>query len=125
MPRLDRYVTAVSLRPLPPSAELRETVDAYIHRHSPAEILRHLADRLEAAEAGGADPDGVAALAPRPVHEANEFYGREEYAERAFRRTYRADGDHVRRIAALSLATGLCRTAIIRAALHRLPLGAA
>jgi len=36
MPRLDRYVTAVSLRPLPPSAELRETVDAYIHRHSPA-----------------------------------------------------------------------------------------
>ena len=72
-------------------------------------MLRRLADALDAA----ADPDQV----PRaqPVHEASGFLA--AYDELAHQRSYRCTAAHAQRLAGLARATGLAKSAIVRAAL--------
>jgi hypothetical protein len=111
---MQSYKTAVSLYPLPPSGEIRDVVERYMARQpSPGDILRSLADRLDAAEAAGEGAAG--APTHEPLHEAAEWLP--DYRERTHRRTYRCDEKHAAHLERLSAATGLAQTTIIRLAL--------
>jgi hypothetical protein len=109
-----KYKTAVSLLPLPSSSSIRLAVERYMVRQpSPGDILRSLADRMDAAAAAGEGMAGVATH--EPPHEAAEWLP--DYRQRANRRTYRCTYEHAARLEQLSAATGLSQTTIIRLAL--------
>ena len=104
-------MTAVSLEPLPPRAELRDVVDEYLARAPrPGDVLRALADALDAA--GTLDALPARAV---PVHEAQTFLV--DYRKRVHRTTYRCTAEHALRLAALAQATGLAKSSVVRAAL--------
>ena len=102
-------LTAVSLNPLPSSQELRDALTAFLDRHPrPSDVLRGFADMLDAGEI----PTG-----PAPVHEHDGYL--EDYRECAYRKSFRVSEDVRQKLRALSFATGLAQTAIIRLALKQ------
>lgn len=110
--RLTKYITAVSLNPLPSGPEIRQIVEDYMDRIGrPSDLLRELADELDRYERtlNRLPPDFAA-----PREASTYLY---DYKDHANRRTYRCTADHVRRLDALGRVTGLDRTALIRAAL--------
>ena len=102
-------LTAVSLNPLPSSEELRDALAAFLDRHPrPSDVLRGFADMLDAGEI----PAG-----PSPVHERDGYL--EDYRECAYRKSFRVSEEVRQKLRALSFATGLAQTAIIRLALNQ------
>ena len=102
-------LTAVSLNPLPPSDVLRDALTAFLDRHPrPSDVLRGFADMLDAGEV----PAG-----PSPVHEHDGYL--EDYREQVCRKSFRVPGETRQKLRALSFATGLAQTAIIRLALNQ------
>ena len=102
-------LTAVSLNPLPSPEALREAITTFLERHPrPSDVLRGFADMLDAGEI----PTG-----PSPVQEP---YGDlDDDREYVFRKAFRAPEEIRQKLRALSLATGLTQTAIIRLALKQ------
>jgi len=102
-------LTAVSLNPLPSSEVLRDALTAFLDRHPrPSDVLRGFADMLDAGEI----PAG-----PSPVHEHDSFL--EDYRENAHRKSFRVSEETRPKLRALSFATGLAQTALIRLALNQ------
>ena len=102
-------LTAVSLNPLPSSEVLRDALIEFLDRHPrPGDVLRGSADLLDAGEI----PAG-----PSPIHEHDEHL--EDYRERVFRRAFRVPPEVRDQLRALSFATGLAQTAIIRLSLNQ------
>lgn len=101
-------LTAVSLNPLPTSEVLRDALVAFLDRHPrPSDVLRGFADMLDAGEI----PAG-----PSPVHEHDGYL--QDYRECAYRKSFRVSEEVRQKLRALSFATGLAQTAIIRLALN-------
>ena len=102
-------LTAVSLNPLPPSDVLRDALTAFLDRHPrPSDVLRGFADMLDAGEIPAS---------PSPVHEHDGYM--EDYREWAYRKSFRVPEETRQKLRALSFATGLAQTAIIRLALNQ------
>jgi len=102
-------LTAVSLNPLPASEILRDALTAFLDRHPrPSDVLRGFADMLDAGEI----PSGIS-----PVHEHDSFL--RDYREHAYRKSFRVPEETRQKLRALSFATGLAQTAIIRLALNQ------
>jgi len=100
-------LTAVSLNPLPSSEALRDALTAFLDRHQrPSDVLRGFADMLDAGE--------IPARAV-PVHEYDSYL--EDYRQYAYRKAFRVPEETRQKLRALSFATGLAQTAIIRLAL--------
>jgi len=100
-------LTAVSLNPLPSSDVLREALTSFLDRHPrPSDVLRGFADMLDAGE--------IPARAT-PVHEYDGYL--DDYREYAYRKAFRVPEETRQKLRALSFATGLAQTAIIRLAL--------
>jgi len=109
--RRSHFITAISLNPLPKGPELRSIVDAFLQRQrKPGDILRAMADHLDAVE------DRRNLPARFKAHkEADTLL--DDYKDRAYRLNYRCTPEHAAKLAALSFATGLDQTALIRLAL--------
>jgi len=102
-------LTAVSLNPLPSSEVLRDALTEFLDRHPrPSDVLRGFADMLDAGEI----PAGIS-----PIHEQDSFL--EDYRENAHRKSFRVPEETRQKLRALSFATGLAQTAIIRLALNQ------
>lgn len=102
-------LTAVSLNPLPTSEVLRDALTAFLDRHPrPSDVLRGFADMLDA----GQIPAG-----PSPVHEYDGYL--EDYRDYAHRKAFRVPEEVRHKLRALSFATGLAQTAIIRLSLDQ------
>ena len=102
-------LTAVSLNPLPSSEVLRDALAAFLDRHPrPSDVLRGFADMLDAGEI----PSGFA-----PVHEHKGYL--DDYRDQAYRKAFRVQEEVRQKLRALSFATGLAQTAIIRLALNQ------
>ncbi len=102
-------LTAVSLNPLPSSDVLRDALTTFLDRHPcPSDVLRGFADMLDAGE--------IPAHAS-PVHEHDSFL--RDYREQAYRKSFRVPEETRQKLRALSFATGLAQTAIIRLALNQ------
>jgi predicted transcriptional regulator len=102
-------LTAVSLYELPSSEVLREALTGFLDRHPRAsDVLRGFADMLDAGEI----PVG-----PAPIHEHDEYL--RDYRDQVHRKAFRVPEETRDRLRALSFATGLAQTAIIRLALNQ------
>ena len=102
-------LTAVSLHELPSSEVLREALTGFLDRHPrPSDVLRGFADMLDAGEI----PVG-----PSPIHEHDEYLP--DYRDQVHRKAFRVPEELRDRLRALSFATGLAQTAIIRLALNQ------
>lgn len=102
-------LTAVSLNQLPTSEVLRDALTAFLDRHPrPSDVLRGFADLLDA----GQIPAGMS-----PVHEHDGYLP--DYRDYAYRKSFRVSEEVRQKLRALSFATGLAQTAIIRLALNR------
>ena len=102
-------LTAVSLNPLPSSEVLRDALTDFLDRHpKPGDVLRRFADLLDRGEI----PSGLS-----PIHELDEHL--DDYRERVFRRAFRVPPEVRDQLRALSFATGLAQTAIIRLSLNQ------
>lgn len=104
-------LTAVSLNPLPSSEVLRDSLTDFLDNHPrPGDVLRGFADLLDAGEI----PSGIS-----PVHERDQFMT--DYREKVFRKSFRVSPEIRDQLRALSCATGLAQTAIIRLSLNQNP----
>lgn len=102
-------LTAVSLDPLPASEVLRDALIEFLDRYPrPSDVLRGFADMLDAGEI----PAGIS-----PVREYDGFLA--DYREYAYRKAFRVPAETRHQLRALSFATGLAQTAIIRLALNQ------
>jgi len=102
-------LTAVSLNPLPSSEVLRDALAAFLDRHPrPSDVLRGFADMLDAGEIPAR---------PSPVHEHDSYL--EHYRDHACRKAFRVPEEVRQKLRALSFATGLAQTALIRLSLNQ------
>lgn len=95
---LDSYVTAVSAYPLPDSEVLRHMISVYLAAdRRPGDVLRDLADAIDR------------------LHEANQTSP--AIGKAVHKRSIRITAEQKQKLKALSLATGLRHTSLIRAAI--------
>ena len=107
--RLTHCITAMSLRELPPAAEIRAAVDRYIFAKDPSAIVKDHMSVLKAGQVPGQTLE--------PVHEADRFLDPKEYRKRVYRKNYYATHAHHTKLAQLAYVTRLPQTSIIRLAL--------